>query len=152
MEAPHGMRWLAPVMLLIPLGGCGWIFVSGPPADQANLAHFACTESKTPPMLDVIWGGLMVVGAVRAITTSEDAWDNHYYPDRKPAIALYLGWGVVSGLAARSGFRKVNTCRDALQERAERSKTKVNKPTQQDWHPPMLQPTVRQVPRVPSLR
>ena len=150
MKVLRAMLWLALVMLLTPLGGCGWIFVNGPPDDRANAPDYACTLSMTPPILDVIWGGLMVVGAAKALTASDEDWNTHYYPNRDVSLAVYVGWGAVSGFAASSGFRKVNACRAALQERGERVNMEASKPAHQDWHPPLMRSTVQQVALAPS--
>jgi hypothetical protein len=126
---------------------CGWIFVSGPPPNHENLPTFNCTTSKTAPVLDVIWGGLNVLGAIGAIATSEEDWVTDY-PDyeRGTVIGVGLAWGVVSGLAAKSGFQKVNDCNAALQalySRQDASADAFLSPTYAEvpsWRPPMLLP------------
>jgi hypothetical protein len=101
---------------------CGWIFVEAPPVDHAERPYFTCTQSKVAPTLDVVWGGLNVLGAVVALATPEDEWDQDS-GDRAAVVAVGLGWGVVSGLSAYSGYRKVDDCRQALEALALRSRS-----------------------------
>lgn len=76
--------------------------------------YFACTESNAGPIIDVIWGGLNVLGAL-IIAGDPDAYDNP-----GGTIAIGLAWGVLSGSAAGVGFTKSTKCRAAKQQLAER--------------------------------
>ena len=100
--------------LLTAASGCGFIFTKGPPPGHEQLEYIPCTESDAGPILDLVWGGLNVVGAV-VIASSPDQYEN---PDF--AIASGLGWGVLSGFSAASGFKKVSACKGARQALAQR--------------------------------
>ena len=102
-----------PVLLLVavlPLAtsACGWLLVQGPPTGHEQMSAFSCTESDVAPALDLVWGGLNVVGAALA-ASSPDSYEN---PGQIEAVGI--GWGVVSGMSAMSGFKKAKECREAL--------------------------------------
>ena len=100
--------------LLAAASGCGFIFVHGPPPDHERLEYISCTESDAGPILDIVWGGLNVVGAL-TIASSPSDYEN---PDL--AIASGLTWGVVSSFSAASGFKKTSACKHARQALAQR--------------------------------
>lgn len=100
--------------LLAAASGCGFLFVNGPPADHERLEYISCTESDAGPILDIVWGGLNVVGAL-TIASSPSDYEN---PDL--AIASGLTWGVVSSFSAASGFKKTSACKRARQALAQR--------------------------------
>ncbi len=102
---------------LLPMatGACGFIFSHGPPADHATRVDaFSCTEGNTGPILDVVWGGLNVLGALMAIADPDNIRANTDY-EPGTVIAVGLGWGLLSGAAASSGFNKSKKCRAAKQ-------------------------------------
>jgi uncharacterized protein YjdB len=76
--------------------------------------YFTCTEGDAGPILDVVWAGLNVLGAI-IIATDPDAYENS-----TGAIVIGLSWGVVSGISAGVGFNKSKQCRAAKLELAER--------------------------------
>jgi uncharacterized protein YjdB len=78
------------------------------------LDYIPCTESDAGPILDLVWGGLNVLGAL-VIASSPRDYDN---PDL--AVASGLGWGVLSGFSAASGFKKASGCQRARQALAQR--------------------------------
>ncbi len=106
-------RWTSVIFLaLLPMstGACGIIFSHGPPADHLQrVDSFPCTESNTGPIIDIIWGGLNVLGALVA------AADPDAVEDAGTVVAVGLGWGVLSGSAAGVGFNKSKKCRAAKQ-------------------------------------
>jgi Bacterial Ig-like domain (group 2) len=107
-------RFLLCLPLLTAASGCGFIFTHGPPTGHEQLEYIPCTESDAGPILDIVWGGLNVLGAL-VIASSPDEYEN---PDL--AVASGLGWGVVSSFSAASGFKKVSACKRARQALAQR--------------------------------
>jgi len=100
--------------LLAAASGCGFIFVHGPPADHERLEYISCTESDAGPILDIVWGGLNVVGALTVASSPSD------YENPDLAITSGLAWGVVSSFSAASGFKKTSACKRARQALAQR--------------------------------
>jgi hypothetical protein len=100
--------------LLLPMFGCGFFLTKGPPAGYEGMEYFTCTESNAGPIVDVIWGGLNVLGAGVASVSPDDEGN------RNQAVTVGLSWGVVSGLSAATGFRKTSQCRRAKQLQMER--------------------------------
>lgn len=94
--------------------GCGFVFSKGPPTGHEQLESFTCNESNAGPILDVIWASLNVIGAVAA------ASDRQSYDHPEQVIAVGLGWGVFSSVAAAHGFNKSKQCRQALEQLADR--------------------------------
>lgn len=110
----RGARFLLCLPLLTAASGCGFIFTHGPPTGHEQLEYIPCTESDAGPILDLVWGGLNVVGAA-IIAADPDAYDN-----AGVSIASGFGWGVLSSFAAASGFKKASACRSARQALAQR--------------------------------
>ncbi len=101
-------------LLPITSGACGFIFSHGPPADhEQRSGSFSCTESNTGPIIDLIWGGLLVLSGISlAADPSEFEAEGL---EAGPYVAFFLGWGALSGAAAGVGFNKSNKCREAKQ-------------------------------------
>ena len=95
--------------LALGASACGFVFSKGPPTGHEQMEAFTCTESDAAPILDLVWAGLNVLGAVAA-ASDPDAYVN---PDQ--IVAVGLGWGVLSSFSAASGFSKSKQCRRALQ-------------------------------------
>lgn len=112
----HGLRIALWAGLTLSLSGCSFLLVRGPPPDHLALDDFECTEQRGAPSIDVLIAGLGVVVAVGAAATAGD--------DSDFALAFGVGPGLaVAGLAgwsAHTGFKRVNRCREALQELRER--------------------------------
>lgn len=112
------MRAILSIIVAVALvfhAGCSYLFVSGPPANHAQLAVFDCTESNTLPVLDLIWAGLNGLGAASALSESEQMNSN-----RDQVITVGALWLAVSGTAAIYGFSKVSDCKSARRQRDER--------------------------------
>ncbi len=105
-------RWTSAVFLgLLPMttGACGFIFSHGPPADhEQRVDSFSCTEGNAGPIIDMVWGGLLVLTAISA--SSDDTIEN-----QDATVATALSWAVLSGAAAGVGFNKSKKCRTAKQ-------------------------------------
>jgi hypothetical protein len=93
--------------------GCSALFVSGPPANHAQMATFECSESNAWPVIDAIWAGLNGIGAASAAGDDTN-------PNQAQIVAVGLSWLAVSGISAIYGFSKVSQCHDAKRQRDER--------------------------------
>jgi len=100
--------------LTIVSSACGFIFSHAPPDGHEQMNSFSCTESNAGPIVDIVWAGLNVVGAVQA------ASDPDAYVNSSQIVAVGLSWGVVSSAAAAVGFNKSNRCRAAKRQLGER--------------------------------
>jgi hypothetical protein len=95
------------VLICLSTSACGFILVNAPPTGHEQMASFNCTESNAGPVLDIVWGGLNVLGALAA-SSDPDAYAN---PDQ--IVGVGLAWGVLSGASAAVGFGKTSRCREA---------------------------------------
>ena len=88
-------------------GGCGFLFVEGPPRFiPDNATSVRCTDSKVLPTLDLVWMGL------NAIAVGEVAGDDSY-TNRDEIITSGVAWIIISGISAIVGQNKVKACREA---------------------------------------
>ena len=130
-------RYAVVVWLSLSAGGCGFLLVSGPPAGHESLEYFNCTESKTLPMLDVMWGGLNLAGLGLIVSdengsdengsdetesdeteSGEDQFDDD---DANALIGVAVASVALSAWAAYRGMKKVDACREAKLHLAQRS-------------------------------
>ena len=93
--------------LLLPVGGCSWLLVKGPPEGPDNLESVECTESLTAPVLDGMLGALGVIAGVYVAISSE--MDAHPLLVGAPLAVPSAG---LAGWSAYTGFRRVEDCRD----------------------------------------
>jgi Bacterial Ig-like domain (group 2) len=107
-------RFLLCLPLLTAASGCGFLFTHGPPTGHEQLEYIPCTESDAGPVVDLVWGGLNVLGAVII------AADPNAYENPEVAVASGVGWGVLSSFSAASGFKKSSACKGARQALAQR--------------------------------
>ena len=102
------------ILMLLPLvGGCGFIFMHGPPENNQDLPYFTCTESNTGAILDLVWAGLNAVGVVVALVDADAE-------NRGTTIGAGTAWVVFSSFSAKAGFKKTKNCRAAKLQLAER--------------------------------
>lgn len=101
-------------LYVVTTGGCGLLIVKGPPVGHEQMDYFTCTEGDAGPILDLVWGGLNVAGAL-VCASDPDAYENS-----SACIAGGIGWGAISTASAAVGFGKTKKCRDAKQQLAER--------------------------------
>ncbi|NIM49706.1 MAG: hypothetical protein GTN62_05620 [Gemmatimonadales bacterium] len=101
-------------LLSVATGACGFIFSHAPPEGHEQMEYFTCTESDAGPIIDLIWAGLNVLGAVVV------AGDPDYYEDSGAIIASGLVWGAFSSAAGAVGLNKSKKCRAAKRGLAER--------------------------------
>ena len=105
------MRVLAIAVVLFAVSGCGFLLVEGPPrVIPENAISVRCTESKTLPVLDAVWAGLNLAGAI-LIASDPDGSD---IDNPNAAIGFGAVWTIFSGFSAKSGFDKVADCREAV--------------------------------------
>ena len=106
------VAWLA-----LSASGCGLVFVEGPPSNHPSLDYFTCTESKVLPTIDAIGFGLNVWGLGQYFA------DPDAYPNvTSDAVIASVGWSVALALGWVLGEKKVDKCREARLEFAERSR------------------------------
>ena len=110
----HPAAILPAIALLVAISSCGFIMTQAPPQNHEQLTYFSCTESNAGPIIDIIWAGLNVLGAVSV------AGDPNSYNNPGQVEAVGFTWGVVSGAAAVVGFGKTSRCRAAKRQLAER--------------------------------
>ena len=139
------------LLCVLPLTStaCAWILVNGPPPNHERLNFFTCSQSRVTPGLDLVWSGFMVLGAVAVLAASDAEVERDFgYGNKGLAIGTYAGWGVLTGLSAASGFKKVGQCRDAtalLMERLSRPPETPSATRSLEalvWRPPQLFPTL----------
>lgn len=94
--------------------GCSWIFVQRAPANHQQLVAFDCTTSVAAPVLDAVWGGLNLAGALAAAGGNDRSWSGP--SDRGTTFIVGMGWAVISGVAAGYGFVHTSACRQAKDE------------------------------------
>lgn len=87
--------------------GCGYLLVNGPPEQYKQLDYVSCTESNAGPIIDAVWGGLNLAGAI-GVAADPDAYTNS-----GSIIASGLVWTGISGSAAIVGMNKTKRCREA---------------------------------------
>jgi Big-like domain-containing protein len=105
-------RSLSVLLATAVMSGCGFVFVHGPPEDHATQPYFNCTESNAGPILDLVWAGLNLGGAIDAQSHPENY--------QQGATGIGIAWAVVSTSAAIVGFNKVKKCQAAKRELAQR--------------------------------
>lgn len=124
MTARALLRRAAPVamtaLLSMPSGACGFLFSHAPPGGHQQMDYFTCTESNAGPIIDIVWAGLNVAGALAA-ASDPDAYDNS-----GQIVAVGVSWGILSSAAAAVGFGKSSKCREAKRALAMRQAQRQN--------------------------
>jgi hypothetical protein len=101
-------------LLAFGTSACGFIFSHGPPDGYEQMASFDCTTDNTGPILDLVWAGLNVAGALNASSNPQD------FSNSGQIVTVGLSWGVVSTISAATGFSKSKRCRNAKLQLAQR--------------------------------
>ncbi len=123
---------------------CGWIFVNAPPPNHERLNFFTCTQSRAAPGIDIVWTGLMAITTVAVLASSDFEAETDL--SKGAGVAIYGGWGAITGLSAVSGFKKVDQCRAATALLMERLSGTPDTPSSTPslealgWRPPQLFP------------
>lgn len=112
------------VTMSLLTGGCGFFISQAPPENHQTLAGFSCVESNVGPALDLLWGGLNLLGAMQV------ASDPPAYEDAEQTMTVGFAWTIISGTAAYVGFEKSRKCRTAKQLLAVRLSQGFAPPTQ----------------------
>lgn len=100
--------------LAMSASGCGFAFTHAPPVGHEQMNYFACTESEAGPVIDFIWAGVNLLGAL-AIGADPSGIDNP-----EATVASGLVWAVFSTSAGVVGINKTKKCRTAKKLLAER--------------------------------
>jgi hypothetical protein len=120
-------------MTSLSLSGCSFIFSDGPPANHRQLPYFDCSTSYAPPVLDTIWAGLNGLGALTALASSSEEWEQRQTSDRSTVIVVGLSWLALSGASAMYGYNKVGECKPAKEQLMLRMSRQQIAPA---WPPP----------------
>src|SRR5689334_2312647 len=115
------MRRLVAVILVTQLiGGCSFVFVSGPPANHRQLPVVECTTSRFAPVLDTVWTILQTLNFLGAASSSEQEWNDAFNGDpplkHSTAIPLYGALAALGGAGMYYGFSRTGECRAAKNE------------------------------------
>lgn len=109
------------VLLMLPLGGCSYLFMEPPPPQHARLDSFQCRTSRGTPTLDVVYG---VANTVSSVGFFLVATDSEIYDDDRNTAATYLVPSLVAGVlsyaSAAYGFAAAAECEAALEQLAAR--------------------------------
>ena len=132
------MRYL----IVILLGGCSFAFVSGPPANHAQLPYFDCTQSRVAPILDTAFTVVQGLNFAVAASDSDAEWDRQFSGDppiaRTTAMGVYVGFAALGAAGMYYGYSKTADCRAAKQAWMVRGG--MQQPMPGTWPPPQPQP------------
>jgi hypothetical protein len=100
-----GFRFVAIMCLGLVLGGCSYLFVSGPPLRPDRSRAFDCTTSNGWPVFDVIYGTVNTAANI-SLANKDDSKTNTY-------VAGAVGSVILWGSSALVGFGRTSRCRKA---------------------------------------
>jgi hypothetical protein len=107
------MRHLIALTTAISLTGCSFAFTSGPPrSDVAAPVYPDCTSSMAFPVIDGIFGGLMLAGAI-GIGLDDNQSEFEDDDSKAGAVISYALLGAVYAAGAFTGHSRVSRCRSA---------------------------------------
>lgn len=103
--------------LLLVLGGCSFVFVSGPPKGAPPTA--SCTESRIAPIADTVIAGGLIAGGIAGVasqskctpTSASDCSMFDYSSTAQSVGAVALVGGLVWAISAFRGFSDTSECR-----------------------------------------
>lgn len=90
------------------LSGCSPLFIDGPPPGHADMESFECTESRLLPILDLGFTAMYLGEAATA--------EGSFLVTKGIARAIGIGFVVLTGVSAITGFKRVNRCRAARRQ------------------------------------
>jgi len=90
------------------LAGCSLLFTKAPPQGYEQMNSFNCTESQVAPVLDVVWGGLNLLGTLMIASEPEA------YQDASQRMVVGFAWTALSATSAAVGFSNTTKCRTAM--------------------------------------
>ena len=148
-------RILLTATFLLPLSGCSFVFVQGPPepaAGQPATGSVACTDSMILPILDFVAGGVNLAYGISALLLGEATADiedefglsgGEKVSDDVNAFgyATLAGAGVL-GYAGVQGRNKVNRCRQAMATAASRFAPSFTASSFSEHNPAFMQRSV----------
>jgi hypothetical protein len=100
----------------VQVTACGFLFTKGPPDDYESMNYFTCSEGKVGPTLDLVYAAYIVASI--GFVNGETASNVGVSPGKLKAI--YGAEGLLWGTSGLVGYGKVNNCRDAKQDLADR--------------------------------
>ena len=120
-------------LLIVPLfSACSWLIVEAPPVGYERFNYVPCTQSKVVPTIDTgvaavsTWLGLMAMTSDEFVRSLENGGTWLNVPGasytKNGAIVTFLTVGVLTGVSAGMGFKKVRECRAAVLEVAARNR------------------------------
>ncbi len=91
--------------------GCSVVFVAGPPANHAELAHVECTTSRALPIVDTVIAGLYAVAGASSVA-------DHSPGESSPAYRSVpmFGMAAAAGASAVYGYARTSDCRAARRQ------------------------------------
>jgi hypothetical protein len=125
------VKRIAAVIALLG-SGCSWMMVAGPPGPSVSSAPpgmthaeqpLDCTREKFAPVVDTVFASVFGVGTLVAIpgvyfaATEEDDYNQMFGVMLIGAAAVYAALAVPFYYSAKSGYRKVEACRAAHEQR-----------------------------------
>lgn len=115
-RSPFSLTAAGALVTLLSFGtsACGFLFTHAPPDGYQQMAYFDCTTDNAGPILDFVWAGLNVAGAINAGSNPDQ------YTNSGQIVAVGLAWGVFSTASGAVGLSKTQKCRNARLEVAQR--------------------------------
>ena len=119
-------RWVLLVPLCLAMGSCSLLFVHSPPPGHQAMDSFSCAESKVLPRLDYA-GAFLALGAAAIVSPTETVSESVFFgtvtttSGSATNAALGFGGAVLLGVSGWVGGRRVEACRAAKLELAERN-------------------------------
>lgn len=111
------MRQIALGLVVAQLcSACSFAFVSGPPANHAQLPYFECTSGRAVPILDGVWTALQAGNLLVAATRSDEEWEDDFEIDRQAAMGVYGGLAALGLAGLIYGWTRTSSCRAAKAE------------------------------------
>ncbi len=102
------------VLVLLPASGCSFVFVSGPPPAAERTRGYDCTQSMVVPVIDIALAALALASSTQAALATDEEYSRYGPTSRAVAIPMGFAWTVVYGMSALTGFRRVDSCREAV--------------------------------------
>ena len=103
------LRLACIAMLPAVLGGCGLMFMQGPPAGHEQMNHFTCSNGNVGFIIDFVGAGVAASAAHAA------ANEPPYIIPNAPILAVGVVAAVAAGVSGVVGIVKTKKCGDALQ-------------------------------------
>jgi hypothetical protein len=100
-------------ILALPMTACGFAFTQAPPGNHQSMNYFNCSQNRTGPVLDLVWAGLNLLGAVGAASGTDDGDPE---TSKSQVVTIGLVEGAIWGSSGIVGLNKVGKCRAAVQE------------------------------------